>query len=60
LRRKACELIEQGFDYVTDMDNVKIFRKCSNPAFPPQFFLNYEQGICMIQRKKEGVCVFYE
>ena len=24
---EACNLIEAGFEYVTDMDNVKIFRK---------------------------------
>ena len=23
----ACKLVEQGFDYVTDIDGVKIFRK---------------------------------
>ncbi len=25
--REACELIEAGFEYVTDMEDVKIFRK---------------------------------
>jgi hypothetical protein len=25
--KEACELIEPGFEYVTDMDSVKLFRK---------------------------------
>ncbi len=25
--QEACQLVEQGFEYVTEMDNVKIFRK---------------------------------
>ncbi len=25
--KEACELIEAGFEYVTDMDGAKIFRK---------------------------------
>ncbi|MDI6715307.1 MAG: site-specific integrase [Thermodesulfovibrio sp.] len=25
--QEACQLVEQGFDYVTEMENVKIFRK---------------------------------
>jgi len=25
--QEACNLIEQGFEYVTEMDGVKIFRK---------------------------------
>lgn len=25
--KEACSLVEEGFDYVTDMDSVKIFRK---------------------------------
>jgi hypothetical protein len=25
--KTACSLIEQGFDYVTEMDGIKIFRK---------------------------------
>jgi len=24
---KACKLVEAGFEYVTEMDNIKIFRK---------------------------------
>jgi len=25
--KEACDLIDAGFEYVCDMDNVKIFRK---------------------------------
>jgi hypothetical protein len=25
--QEACQLVESGFDYVTEMDSVKIFRK---------------------------------
>jgi hypothetical protein len=44
--KEICSLIEAGFEYVTEFDGAKIFRKCKllqnhHPSEPPHTFCLY-------------------